>query len=54
MFSSTAGADICNVCNEAAINAARRKATFVSDHDIDVAVERVVAGKYILVSENIF
>ena len=47
VFSYLPGADIKNVCNEAAINAARRKAKFVTDRDLEVAVERVVAGEQI-------
>ena len=46
------GADIKNVCNEAAINAARRKAKFVTYRDLELAVERVVAGEKILVFKN--
>ena len=38
------GADICNICNEAALHAARDKNTSVDTADFDYAVERVVAG----------
>ena len=39
------GADIANICNEAAIHAARQQKTSVTYDDFDYAVERVVAGK---------
>lgn len=39
-----AGADIANVCNEAAIFAARRAATSVSMEDFERATERVIGG----------
>jgi len=38
------GADLANICNEAAIFAARRRAERVAQHDFDAALERVVAG----------
>eukprot|EP01080_Neovahlkampfia_damariscottae_P005033 gene5033-8630_t len=38
------GADIANVCNEAAIIAARREAEFVTMKDFENAIERVIAG----------
>lgn len=38
------GADIANVCNEAALHAARLEKRCVSSDDIDYAVERVVGG----------
>jgi ATP-dependent metallopeptidase hflB len=38
------GADISNVCNEAALNAARYKKKEVSTDDLEYAVERVVGG----------
>jgi len=38
------GADIANVCNEAALVAARRKAEAVEMADFDAAVDRVVGG----------
>lgn len=39
-----AGADIANVCNEAALHAARDKQTIVKGTDLEYAVERVVGG----------
>lgn len=39
-----AGADIANVCNEAALIAARHDAAAVADAHFDAAIERVVAG----------
>ncbi len=38
------GADLANLCNEAAIQAGRRKRDFVAQADFDNAFERVVAG----------
>jgi cell division protease FtsH len=42
--SGLTGADLANICNEAAISAARRSAPAVGTADFDSAVERVVAG----------
>jgi cell division protease FtsH len=42
--SGLTGADLANICNEAAIFAARRHATSVGMVDFDSALERVVAG----------
>jgi cell division protease FtsH len=42
--SGLTGADLANICNEAAIFAARRAARTVSMTDFDTALERVVAG----------
>jgi len=39
-----AGADIANICNEAAIHAARREAPSVDMQDFERATERVMAG----------
>jgi AFG3 family protein len=38
------GADIANVCNEAALRAARRGGDDVTEADFDGAIERVIAG----------
>ncbi len=38
------GADIANLVNEAAIQATRRKATWVGMQDFNAAIERIVAG----------
>ncbi|XP_026331849.1 paraplegin [Hyposmocoma kahamanoa] len=38
------GADIANVCNEAALHAARHKKSIVTAADLEYAVERVVGG----------
>jgi cell division protease FtsH len=38
------GADLANICNEAAINAARRSAAQLEASDFDFALERVMAG----------
>jgi cell division protease FtsH len=42
--SGLTGADLANICNEAAIFAARRHSDFVATQDFDAALERVVAG----------
>ena len=42
--SGLTGADLANICNEAAIFAARRKARHIEDVDFDQALERVIAG----------
>ena len=38
------GADIANVCNEAALIAARENADTVTEHHFEAAIERVIAG----------
>ncbi|KIK30374.1 hypothetical protein PISMIDRAFT_394903 [Pisolithus microcarpus 441] len=38
------GADIANVCNEAALHAARRGHEYVTEVDFESAIERVIAG----------
>lgn len=40
------GADIANICNEAALHAAREGHTAVHTSNLDYAVERVVAGMW--------
>jgi cell division protease FtsH len=42
--SGLTGADLANICNEAAIFAARRGATSIAGSDFDQALERVIAG----------
>jgi cell division protease FtsH len=42
--SGLAGADLANICNEAAIFAARRRSKVVETCDFDSALERVIAG----------
>ncbi len=42
--SGLAGADLANICNEAAIFAARRRSTRIDARDFDGAIERVIAG----------
>ncbi|MEZ5157189.1 MAG: ATP-dependent zinc metalloprotease FtsH [Solirubrobacterales bacterium] len=42
--SGLTGADLANLCNEAAIQAGRHKRAFISQSDFDNAFERVVAG----------
>jgi cell division protease FtsH len=42
--SGLTGADLANICNEAAIFAARRHATTIGAQDFDSAIERVIAG----------
>ncbi|XP_065915326.1 mitochondrial inner membrane m-AAA protease component paraplegin-like isoform X2 [Dysidea avara] len=38
------GADIANICNEAALRAAREKGKVISGKHFDMAIERVIAG----------
>jgi len=42
--SGLTGADLANICNEAAIFAARRNAKAIGGQDFDSALERVIAG----------
>jgi len=42
--SGLTGAELANICNEAAIFAGRRSDVYVTQHDFDNAIERVVAG----------
>jgi cell division protease FtsH len=42
--SGLSGAELANLCNEAAIRAARRQGKALTQHDFDSAFERVVAG----------
>src|SRR4051812_24024283 len=42
--SGLTGADLSNICNEAAINAGRRDADVIGGSDFDYALERIVAG----------
>ena len=42
--SGLTGADLANICNEAAIFCARRKGHAISREDFDDALERVIAG----------
>jgi cell division protease FtsH len=42
--SGLTGADLANICNEAAINAARRSVLRIETCDFDQALERVIAG----------
>ena len=44
------GADIANICNEAALYAARLGKKNVDKDDFEYAVERVVAGKVLILS----
>lgn len=38
------GADVANVCNEAALIAARKEASSVTEKHFELAIERVIAG----------
>ncbi len=42
--SGLTGADLANICNEAAIFAARRGGRAITGEDFDMAIERVIAG----------
>lgn len=45
VFFCVAGADIANVCNEAALIAARHLYQYVDTKHFEQAVERVIGGK---------
>lgn len=45
LFFLSPGADIANICNEAALHAARNKNPTVDTNNFEYAVERVTAGK---------
>lgn len=45
VFSLSIGADIANICNEAALHAARLNKKTVNKQNFEYAVERVIAGK---------
>lgn len=47
------GAEIANICNEAAIQAVRSGKTVVDEHEFEIAVERVIGGIEKKRSENI-
>lgn len=38
------GADIANICNEAALHAARNRKKMIDSENFEYAVERVIAG----------
>lgn len=40
------GADIANVCNEAALHAARLNRKSIAENNFEYAVERIIAGEY--------
>ena len=42
------GADIANICNEAALHAARNKNAAVDTTDFEYAVQRVTAGSFVV------
>lgn len=46
------GADIANICNEAALHAARNKNTAVDTTDFEYAVQRVTAGLFVVCLES--
>ena len=48
----SSGADIANICNEAALHAAREQRGYIGAEDFDYAVERVVAGKNMPLSSD--
>ena len=45
-FSSHTGADINNICNEAAIHAAREGKKIIDTSDFEYASERVISGSF--------
>ena len=44
-FQPLIGADIANICNEAALHAARNSKSSIDRTNFDYAIERVIAGK---------
>ena len=46
MIAFLPGADIANICNEAALHAARLNEKTVDQRNFEYAVERVIAGKF--------
>lgn len=52
-FSLFIGADVANICNEAALHAARLNKKTVDKGNFEYAVERVIAGKGVLPPEYI-
>jgi cell division protease FtsH len=42
--SGMTGADLENICNEAALIAARKGKSFISEEDVDEAIDRIIAG----------
>ena len=51
---SNLGADIANICNEAALAAARDKKKAIDTDDFEYAVERVIAGEQNLLRFGVF
>lgn len=47
-FSQCTGADIANVCNEAALIAARHLSDSINQKHFEQAIERVIGGKLYL------
>ena len=52
IFSLFLGADIANICNEAALHAARLNEKTVDQRNFEYAVERVLAGRDDFVTLN--
>lgn len=48
----SAGADIANICNEAALHAAREGHKSIDTFNFEYAVERVIAGTIMLIINN--
>ena len=53
-FFTNLGADIANICNEAALAAARDKKKAIDTGDFEYAVERVIAGEQNLLHVGVF
>ena len=47
------GADIKNICNEAALYAARHSKKSIDHTDFDYAMERVIAGAYMSINYDV-
>ena len=50
----SAGADIANICNEAALHAAREGYKSIDTFNFEYAVERVIAGTTIQTNSSLF
>lgn len=51
VFIDFIGADIANICNEAALHAARLDEKIISQNNFEYAIERIIAGMFPLCFE---
>ena len=47
LFVNSSGADVANVCNEAALIAARHTSSFIEMKHFEQAIERVIGGNFL-------